>query len=117
MRTRPKKKIRFSSLPWRLASGPTDRGSGDKGSTEGKQRTPIPVTPGEAKSGDSSARDEIPKELTPRQIVRSLDRYVIGQTGAKRAVAIALRNRWRRGRIEEDIREEIVPNNIILIYF
>src|SRR5262245_9730635 len=55
------------------------------------------------------------EELTPRQIVEELDKYVIGQKDAKRAVAIALRNRWRRWRIEEDIRDEILPNNILLI--
>jgi ATP-dependent HslUV protease ATP-binding subunit HslU len=56
-----------------------------------------------------------PEELTPRQIVAELDKYVIGQRQAKRMVAIALRNRWRRWRIEDDIREEIQPANIILI--
>lgn len=55
------------------------------------------------------------RELTPVQIVEQLDRYVIGQGDAKRAVAIALRNRWRRLQVPEDLREEIVPNNIILI--
>jgi ATP-dependent HslUV protease ATP-binding subunit HslU len=53
--------------------------------------------------------------LTPRQIVSELDRYIVGQTDAKKAVAIALRNRWRRREAPEDIREEIVPNNIIMI--
>jgi ATP-dependent HslUV protease ATP-binding subunit HslU len=54
-------------------------------------------------------------ELTPRQIVAELDKYIVGQTDAKRAVAIALRNRWRRQRVADDLREEIMPNNIILI--
>ena len=53
--------------------------------------------------------------LTPEQIVRELDRYVIGQDEAKRAVAIALRNRWRRLQVVEKIREEITPKNIIMI--
>ncbi|MEW6703065.1 MAG: ATP-dependent protease ATPase subunit HslU [Bacteroidota bacterium] len=55
------------------------------------------------------------KDLTPTQIVKELDKYIIGQDDAKRAVAIALRNRWRRQQVEEGIREEIMPNNIILI--
>ncbi len=55
------------------------------------------------------------KELTPTQIVEILDKYIIGQTEAKRAVAIALRNRWRRQQIKDYLREEILPNNIILI--
>jgi ATP-dependent HslUV protease ATP-binding subunit HslU len=55
------------------------------------------------------------KELTPTQIVTELDNYIIGQHDAKRAVAIALRNRWRRQQVPEELREEILPNNIILI--
>ncbi len=53
--------------------------------------------------------------LTPSQIVKELDKYIIGQTDAKRAVAIALRNRWRRQQVKDSLREEILPNNIILI--
>ena len=53
--------------------------------------------------------------LTPKEIVSELDRYIVAQAGAKRAVAIALRNRWRRQQVEGTLRNEIVPNNIILI--
>ncbi len=55
------------------------------------------------------------RELTPRQIVRELDRYIIGQDKAKKSVAIALRNRWRRLQVPIPLREEIMPNNIILL--
>ncbi len=55
------------------------------------------------------------KELTPKQIVNELDKYIIGQDAAKKMVAIALRNRWRRQQVEGDLKEEIMPNNIILI--
>jgi ATP-dependent HslUV protease ATP-binding subunit HslU len=55
------------------------------------------------------------KEFTPRKIVQELDKYIIGQDKAKKSVAIALRNRWRRLKVHEDLREEIMPNNIILI--
>ncbi len=55
------------------------------------------------------------KVLTPSEIVKELDKYIIGQTEAKRAVAIALRNRWRRQQVTDILREEIMPNNIILI--
>jgi ATP-dependent HslUV protease ATP-binding subunit HslU len=54
-------------------------------------------------------------QLTPKAIVKELDKYVIGQDKAKRCVAIALRNRWRRRQIEGDLRDEIMPNNIIMI--
>lgn len=53
--------------------------------------------------------------LTPKQIVQELDRYIIGQDAAKKSVAIALRNRWRRQQVPEELREEIMPNNIIMI--
>ncbi len=55
------------------------------------------------------------EELTPRQIVAELDKYIIGQDEAKKSVAIALRNRWRRMQVPEELREEIMPNNIIMI--
>lgn len=55
------------------------------------------------------------KNLTPQQIVSELNKYIVGQQSAKRSVSIALRNRWRRLNAEKEIREEIIPNNILLI--
>ena len=54
-------------------------------------------------------------ELTPREIVSELDRFIIGQADAKRAVAVALRNRWRRKQLPDDIRDEVYPKNILMI--
>src|SRR5260370_40235025 len=54
-------------------------------------------------------------ELTPRQTVAELDRYIIGQDAAKRAVAIAIRNRWRRQQLPPELRKDITPKNIIMI--
>jgi ATP-dependent HslUV protease ATP-binding subunit HslU len=68
--------------------------------------TAIPVNP-------SVALD--PTALTPRQIVAELDKYIVGQAKAKRSVAIALRNRYRRARAREDLRDEITPKNILMI--
>jgi ATP-dependent HslUV protease ATP-binding subunit HslU len=56
-----------------------------------------------------------PRPFTPREVVVELDKYVIGQQNAKRSVAIALRNRWRRQRVGDDLKEEIAPKNIIMI--
>ena len=55
------------------------------------------------------------QQLTPRQIVHELDRFIVGQDEAKKAVAIALRNRYRRSRVEESLRDEIIPKNILMI--
>ncbi|HEX6308076.1 MAG TPA: ATP-dependent protease ATPase subunit HslU [Longimicrobiales bacterium] len=74
----------------------------------------VDVSPAGAAVASQPSEDWL-DELTPSQIVAELDKYIVGQTDAKRAVAIALRNRWRRQRVEEDLREEIMPNNIILI--
>lgn len=54
-------------------------------------------------------------QLTPKQIVEKLDQYIIGQTGAKKSVAVALRNRYRRQLMDESIRDEIIPKNILMI--
>src|SRR6056297_3185317 len=54
-------------------------------------------------------------DMTPREIVHELDRHIIGQSNAKRAVAIALRNRWRRMQLAEELRAEITPKNILMI--
>jgi ATP-dependent HslUV protease ATP-binding subunit HslU len=56
-----------------------------------------------------------PNQLTPRQIVNELDKYIVGQHEAKRNVAIALRNRWRRMSVQTEIKNEIIPNNILMI--
>jgi ATP-dependent HslUV protease ATP-binding subunit HslU len=74
---------------------------------EAETFTPMVINlPGETLKADS---------LTPAQIVVELDRYIVGQNAAKRAVAIALRNRWRRQQLSAEIREEIAPKNIIMI--
>lgn len=65
--------------------------------------------------GKKMQNNDVMKNLTPTQTVKELDNYIIGQTDAKRAVAIALRNRWRRQQVQDEMRDEIVPNNIILI--
>ncbi|NTX62197.1 ATP-dependent protease ATPase subunit HslU [Myxococcus sp. CA051A] len=61
------------------------------------------------------AESRKPSAFTPREVVSELDRYIVGQNAAKRAVAIALRNRWRRQQVNDDLRDEIHPKNIIMI--
>src|SRR3546814_18415972 len=53
--------------------------------------------------------------MTPREIVQELDRHIVGQQQAKRAVAIALRNRWRRAQLDDELRNEVMPKNILMI--
>src|SRR5687768_18491536 len=53
--------------------------------------------------------------MTPREIVQELDRHIVGQQAAKRAVAIALRNRWRRMQLDPELRDEVMPKNILMI--
>jgi ATP-dependent HslUV protease ATP-binding subunit HslU len=64
---------------------------------------------------DFTVKDDLMKVFTPREIVSELDKYIIGQDQAKRSVAIALRNRWRRQQVPKDLRDEIAPKNIIMI--
>ena len=64
---------------------------------------------------DETEKNQLMKVLTPREIVSELDKYIIGQNQAKRSVAIALRNRWRRQQIPPELRDEIAPKNIIMI--
>jgi len=78
------------------------------GSTANVEATTLPPP---APAADANAN----AALTPRQVVEELDRYVIGQDAAKRSVAVALRNRWRRLHAPEDIRDEITPANILMI--
>ncbi len=83
-----------------------------------EHETTSPAEPGDASltgSPESGLDDSPDWELTPRQIVRELDKYIVGQDEAKKSVAIALRNRWRRQKVEDELREEILPNNLILI--
>ena len=77
--------------------------------------TTEPDAPAAARTVPDDFEDDLAATLTPRQIVAELDKYIIGQKEAKRAVAIALRNRWRRLRVDEELRDEILPNNIIMI--
>jgi ATP-dependent HslUV protease ATP-binding subunit HslU len=79
--------------------------------------TETPPASSGAPPATSGAEDTLPwlEEMAPRKIVAELDRYIVGQEAAKKAVAIAVRNRWRRAQAPEEIRDEIMPNNIIMI--
>jgi ATP-dependent HslUV protease ATP-binding subunit HslU len=79
-----------------------------------KQKSNVTSLP-KKKSSTESEDQSMVSSLSPREIVSELDRYVIGQNGAKRAVAIALRNRWRRQALKGDMRDEVLPKNILMI--
>jgi ATP-dependent HslUV protease ATP-binding subunit HslU len=86
---------------------------------EGKSSSPTEVDNEVKRKNKTRGREKTKenwrKELTPREIVKALDKYIIGQDQAKKSVAIALRNRWRRQHVKGDLKEEIMPNNIIMI--
>ena len=67
------------------------------------------------KDKKGNEKDSFISSLSPREIVSELDRYVVGQDNAKRAVAIALRNRWRRQALKGDMKDEVLPKNILMI--
>src|SRR5438105_5614090 len=69
----------------------------------------------DATAAPSAPPSEPPSMMTPQEIVHELDKYIVGQAAAKRAVAIALRNRWRRAHVAEPLRTEITPKNILMI--
>ena len=69
----------------------------------------------QAEQKPKDAREEFTAALTPKQIVTELDKYIVGQKNAKRAVAIALRNRWRRQQLKDSLRDEVGPKNILMI--
>jgi len=88
-----------------MSTATTETGSTMDTPPAGRQDTPDP------EAEDFRWLDE----LTPREIVAELDKYIVGQDAAKKAVAIVLRNRWRRQRVDDEMRDEILPNNLILI--
>src|SRR5213083_1382916 len=78
---------------------------------------PEPPPTSTAPAQPPEAQDTLPwlEEMPPKKIVAELDRYIVGQEAAKKAVAIAVRNRWRRAQAPEEIRDEIMPNSVIMI--
>mmetsp|Transcript_5946 Transcript_5946/g.6455 ORF Transcript_5946/g.6455 Transcript_5946/m.6455 type:complete len:482 (-) Transcript_5946:135-1580(-) len=73
------------------------------------------TTTAAAAGEDATPKPTAYRDLKPRELMAELDRYIVGQADAKRAVAVALRNRWRRHQVAEDMREEIAPKNILMI--
>jgi ATP-dependent HslUV protease ATP-binding subunit HslU len=73
------------------------------------------VTPLVPKDKQSSEKESLVSSLSPREIVSELDRFVVGQNKAKKAVAVALRNRWRRQALKGEMKNEVLPKNILMI--
>jgi hypothetical protein len=79
-----------------------------------KPVAPVPVLDlGRAET--TSERDELKNNLKPSEIVAALDLHIVGQQDAKKAVAIAMRNRWRRRQLPEELRKEVTPRNVLLV--
>src|SRR3546814_4014016 len=85
-------------------SGPPSPASGRRAPDKSLNKTDMPNKP-----------DTSHATMTPREIVQELDRHIVGQQQAKRAVAIALRNRWRRAQLDDELRNEVMPKNILMI--
>lgn len=66
-------------------------------------------------NNNNANANELNKNLKPSEIVEALDRHIVGQPDAKRSVAIAMRNRWRRRQLPEDLRKEVTPRNVLLV--
>ena len=109
-----------------LSSLPTDEG-GDSDSKAGiptineKEEEPMPSSSpsssGEDDDETAEAEDynELNKNLKPSEIVEALNRHIVGQPDAKKSVAIAMRNRWRRRQLPEELRKEVTPRNVLLV--
>ena len=74
------------------------------------------VTPLHPKEKSKTEEASLVSSLSPREIVSELDRFVVGQNKAKKAVAVALRNRWRRQALKGEMKNEVLPKNICLLY-
>jgi hypothetical protein len=87
--------------------------------TEGEAATPTPeAQPSVVATKGAEASppaDELKNNLKPSEIVHALDRHIVGQKDAKKAVAIAMRNRWRRRQLPEELRKEVTPRNVLLV--
>lgn len=99
------------------ASDGKDGGAGEGDAGEGETSTDAVVISEDVRAGGTavSAREKRLEALTPREVVAKLDRYIVGQADAKKAVAIALRNRWRRLQLNEDLQKEVMPKNILMV--
>ena len=108
-----------NNLRWMSVTAPTDT-TDDNEESPSLPEPPVvvhkkedEVTPVVAKV--DTAEDELEKNMRPLEIVSQLDRHIVGQHDAKRAVAIAMRNRWRRRQLPDDLRKEVTPRNVLLV--
>ena len=118
----PLSRIVVRSMQQSFSTLPTDDGEGDTAATKeepppASPTPPIANTTGpiSASSSSAAAAAELKKNLRPSEIVDSLNRHIVGQHDAKRAVAIAMRNRWRRRQLPDELRKEVTPRNVLLV--
>lgn len=121
----PFRRILVPSVAQSFSTLPTDDGEGDASAAATKDEPPPPAaTPPPSATATSSssssassvaAAAELKQNLRPSEIVDSLNRHIVGQFDAKRAVAIAMRNRWRRRQLPEELRKEVTPRNVLLV--
>ena len=116
----PSRSIGFQSKAALMATRgfstlPTDD-AGDEEPHNESNDEPSPIEADETATGASNVpSSELNKNLKPSEIVEALDRHIVGQPEAKKSVAIAMRNRWRRRQLPEDLRKEVTPRNVLLV--
>ena len=120
----------FSTLP--TDSGSDDDNSNSNNTSESESKnddaehsptegidkdtsTNINTTDGQDESNKATIDNDLNKNLKPSEIVAALDRHIVGQPDAKKSVAIAMRNRWRRRQLPDDLRKEVTPRNVLLV--
>ena len=114
----PSMKAPEHMAPRWLSTQPTDSGESNG---EGANPPTTDSSPAEEASSptpsfsNASVSNELKQNLRPSEVVKELDRHIVGQPDAKRAVAIAMRNRWRRRQLPEDLRKEVTPRNVLLV--
>lgn len=104
-----------NKIPRWLSTSSTPTDDDDEAEPPKEANIPPPAAAKSTIKSITDSFDEMEKNMKPSQIVEQLDRHIVGQPDAKKAVAIAMRNRWRRRQLPEELRKEVTPRNVLLV--